>query len=290
MALDYLTRIDEYSSISGDSDSCALSLTCEDSPIPSLPGFSTHNEKATFSELLPWSTYSNESPRSVGSSDNSLLGYPINRRSGSRRSRSKSRVFNTCTIRPNARVKKTSIDGYILYLPNLNYAVDMWRTLSLHTSPLPPLQKFRRSGLVTTLQTYERFRERMIYLTEFNTSLFPESRRKSSKAKAVRVTNTTRRNSSYSSWQIIAKNYAREQSRLRELVGTVETRRSDNSLTPIRYSMRSPGTCGECSHGKCTCEVSRIVVSAPLGKRTLIPDIAAIVKRKASKVCLYFYY
>ena len=289
MALDYLTRIDEdFSSITDESESRPPSLVSEESSekdstssIPVTP----NNENAVNNEA----SSSTNSFCSEGSSDYCHVRFSIDEGLYPRSRRRKSRVFNTSAIPQSLRVKTSPIDGYILYIPNLQTAVELWRQLSRHSGFVTCKQQLKRSGLVTSMQTYERLRTKMIYLTESNTTLFPESRR-DRKARAMANSNTSSRRHSYASWQLIEKNHAREQRRLREFVGEVEKRRSNIAITPIRYNLRSPGACPECGHGTCTCEANRPIVSAPLGKRTLaFPNIEELVKlRKRKEVRIDF--
>ena len=183
------------------------------------------------------------------------------------------RYTNSCQVPYSNRLQKTVIDEFILYLPNLQSALQLWSQISFHRTqcnqkPREPKLRRRRSTLnvlsTSSMYQLERLRSRVLYLTEFNEQLFSKHRTRKQRL-------SKQRRSSYLATQIMAKTHVREQERgqqiIQEVMETEVKRRFSVAVTSSRTNVRSPSTvsvrCLKCGKAACSCAENRAVFSAP---------------------------
>lgn len=157
--------------------------------------------------------------------------------------------INTAQIPLRDRIRRTPIDQYILYLPNLQAALNLWRDVSLYSK--------------TKLK--QKRHPRVIHLTETNKDMFCDVGRRMRRPKKDQ-----RRCSSVAN-QIIARNLERDQARITELIGPG---RSSVSLPHVLTDQLCPACskrrcrCASrpctCVYSTCSCTSYRGAASAPL--------------------------
>ena len=177
---------------------------------------------------------------------------------------------NTCQVPFPDRIKKTSIDNFILYLPNLESALLLWSQVSFHQNQCPlkskePKMRRRRSSQMSTssMLQFDRMRSRSLSLTEFNEELFSKHREKKQLIKK-------QRRSSYIATQIMTKHHVRDierdQQSIRNVLEGAAKRRSSVAVTSETRVRTSPVPvrCVNCGHAVCCCESPiRTAFSAP---------------------------